>query len=532
MNEFGYDVFLSHSGEDREDAKFLKDSLTEFAINTYYWGDEDPDDTQSVRDHLATALSQTMTLLIYLSDTLFSSRRWAPEYEIRTFLNNLNATGLKNRRVIFFSRANNKGDLKKDLLEKFHEFQDLLKPEGIVFDNPGRIVQYIKSTVGLKDLRPVDNSWLRIGVGCCVWAAPIIRTLFDNRNNLEKCCLTLYGFQANDGPKINFWYQKENYEVPYAIPFDGDTDGTAEIVKWEKSAINRARLYNASDLLDQVSRDKLDCIIVPSEVYELEKINQDLLVKVASIMHTFQGGCKLLILSREETIMNSFRELNLDQCSDKRSFWRALGKECANWNMDKIKVLLNKKTVLEKYYNEHEKDGLTGICETSDISLGDWKALIKKLELSFDKEKGKIFLLLAWEPQVRWIKNHLKGKYPDPIELDFLMTFKDFSLPYLSFDIMLSRRSWAKWRAHEGQLKPNLVALQTFFTTIESSIEDFNIEKRDIRDEAKKLSSFMWMERKECAKVLQELNFKFMVYWKWMIEIEKMLSSGKVVLQD
>lgn len=300
--------------------------------------------------------------------------------------------------------------------------------------------------------------------------------------------------------------------------------------------ISNTRLYTAKDLVGLIHENKLDCIIVPNEVYgqEHEKgKNRDVLTKVARIMHTVKGGCDFSIVSKRKDLndavaeaIEAYKEEKAKQEGSSPNIENELAvptilqkaKEKVEEKASKkgknnsvslnhIRILYTPSTVSEKYAEKYFGNK-SYIHEPVDF--GDWNSLkLRIADLLRKKEnENDVLLILGWQPQMGWIYNHFNGKsggYVVNNNITLWDTHKENTLPYLSFDVMLRTNALDTWfRSY---------ALEKFLATLKDSIKEFNqnITGNSIKkyNEVLKIALFLNMGIKDCQDYLEKINFEF-----------------------
>ncbi len=301
--------------------------------------------------------------------------------------------------------------------------------------------------------------------------------------------------------------------------------------------ISNAKLYTAKDVVGMVHDNKLDCVIVPGEVYEQEHEkgkNKDVLTKIASIMYTVEGGCDFRFITGNEKTYDVFCKLinaSASKPEDSKSNDTQNGKSAttqgkkpetgkvlsilnelkkeigAERTIDKIRILYTPNTVARRYHEKYFRD--SKIITHEPVDFGDWKALKARIKhiLKNDEpsRREEVLLVLGWQPQMGWIDEYFtksKDYYVKQINLLDFHGMED--LPYLSYDIMLRTNMIDTWfRSY---------AFESFLTAIKDSIAELNKNMQndiDREDEVIKIAKFLNMETEKCRDYLEVINFEF-----------------------
>lgn len=382
---------------------------------------------------------------------------------------------------------------------------------------------------------------LKVGFGHCIWATPIINLLLNSKLNNVK--FTSFGFNNNDPQFLD----KENiYILPGFVDcYDGPDEpnvGNRKIQNWDTaaafkdhfkdkdSAESDIKSYDASDLLDLLKYDELDCVVIPGDLYH---DNAEFLERAASIMYTAEGGCELCVIYPENNRdLQAF--FNDTPHIDKTSLVEVISQTTGN---EMLNIFYSEDTIADKYlelYLMNELKSFTNL-DYKPIDIGNWKHFWTdgvKPVLSKAKNKQNIALFLGWQPQTLWLKQALKKENTGFClkQLEFRKLFKDDELNYLSFDVLFNRKG--KWRH-----KP---VTQEFFRHLNHCIHDLNamlfkLSKLAVSEDNNKQLLKKYKEIVGCSKYLNmnmseflfsisELNFDLRFYHDWTYPISPQIN--------
>jgi transcriptional regulator with XRE-family HTH domain len=356
-----------------------------------------------------------------------------------------------------------------------------------------------------------ENTFLQIGFGHCIWAAPIIALTMQGR--IPNLRVTSYGYMQSDieAPSFKpYWYDTDELKRDRKIKAGpsyvncSDLEELPKIENWESEDKGPyLKTFTADDLVNLLLTDEADCIIVPGELF---KLYSSLLVRCAYIMNTGRSGCSLMAIGN-----------GLNKEAD--DFDILFKNVQAVTNGPQITTFFARGTIAERHL-EFYLDGYRKDLREFYVDLGDWESFWSQLKEILTKEGGLFFI--GWEPQMSWIRKAVHEFNPEftCVDVELPEVISRDKLPnkreqYLTFEIMFKKTS----RILEN-LETN-TALKNFFALLNASIAEISSVTNKNSPIVRLLAKYLDMNSEVCFNALSSLNFALRFYPDWIEYLQK-----------
>jgi len=356
-----------------------------------------------------------------------------------------------------------------------------------------------------------ENTFLRIGFGHCIWAAPIIALTMQGR--IPNLRVTSYGYTQSDteAPSFKpFWYDIDEFKRDRKIKAGpnyvncSDVEELPKIENWASEDKGPyLKTFTADDLVNLLLTDEVDCIIVPGELF---KLYSSLLVRCAYLMNTGRSGCSLMAVG------NGLNK----KFDDFDTLFKNLQ---AVINGPQITTLFSRGTIAERqldFYLGHYRKDLRQFY----VDLGDWESFWSQLKEVLHKEGGAFFI--GWEPQISWIRKavHEFNKEFNCVDVELPNVISRDQLPnkreqYLTFEIMFKKNS----RVFEN-LETNKT-INNFLALLNASIAEISNISNKQSPTVRSIAKYLDMTSEVCFSALSSLNFALRYYPDWIEYLQR-----------
>jgi transcriptional regulator with XRE-family HTH domain len=347
----------------------------------------------------------------------------------------------------------------------------------------------------LDSLIPKVDDTLKIGFAHSLWAAPLIALRMEGPP-FKGIKLTSYGeYQAAGSFDYHpHWYHAETKGSILVGPrFRRTTCDLPPGLSYH-SDDSRHSAYYASDLDRLLQNQDLDCVIATKQVFSG---HDSMLLPCAMIMDCAFGEEELLVWKKNSTFAKPFSALP----ESSPVFWPQMAAKLKGQHK-KLSIVYGRGTSAEK-----TAETLADFpVEKHPLVLRDWPAALAEIEHIYN-EKGA-FLLIGWEPLISWVRS--RGNFSS-VERTIKMYSKiGGPTPYLSFDVMFSRKTAAKWIQSD--------TVTELLNQIRLHIQHLKVAVSAQKSDAtiiRQIACYLDMDAQECLDGLSRIHFGLWFYPEW-----------------
>jgi transcriptional regulator with XRE-family HTH domain len=348
----------------------------------------------------------------------------------------------------------------------------------------------------LDSLIPKIDDKLKIGFSHSLWAAPIIALLMEGPP-FKGIRLTSYGkYQAADSFEYHpHWYQAETKGPVLVGPRFRRTKSDLAPGFSYHSADSFHSPYYAPDLDRLLQNQELDCVIATKQVFS---DHDSMLLPCAMIMDCAFGEEELLVWNQKSDFAKVFSDVPELSPLSRLHMAKKLKRQ-----RKKLSVFYGRGTSAEKTAEALVEFPI----EKRPLVLRDWLPALHEMQRIYNDEGA--FLLIGWEPLNSWVQS--SGKFSSVQKTLKTHSGIEGPIPYLTFDVMFSRKNAAKWIQSDSVtelLKQLYLHVQRLNAAVTAQKSDATIVKQ--------IACYLDMDAQACLDGLSRIHFGLWFYREWL----------------